>query len=354
MCDKNREQQASHFDIAPPFVPGADILRQTGFRYQYVLKDVLISKAFDNLQIAKGTRVLDVGSGAGVLLDRLGTAYKTSNFGVDVSHKSLLRGIEKSPVGLNAALSDARKLPFGDNTIDLAVSLDVLEHIKFPDQVISEIVRVLRPGGDFICYAVSKKNKFTFNWFLAAALDRLKIDHWAWSCHHPDLLVDPGDVHQHLIASGCTVESYEPFHAFFTILLDQVLMVLYRIGEQIGIFHQSGNARRDFARGLLRFSSYFCRKVIGTLQKWDTLWISRELSNGFLIVARKQSTGLPRVYLPEQSIEHADANRYLASGIQPEGDRRIRVSNAQKLGLESADPSTNYGLRSFERQDRGG
>ena len=42
---------------------------------------------------------------------------------------------------------DAQKLPFANSTIDHVLFLDVIEHLPAPDQSLSEMHRVLKPGG---------------------------------------------------------------------------------------------------------------------------------------------------------------------------------------------------------------
>lgn len=42
---------------------------------------------------------------------------------------------------------DGKTFPFGDNSFDSAVANEVFEHVFNPDQFLSEISRVLRPGG---------------------------------------------------------------------------------------------------------------------------------------------------------------------------------------------------------------
>jgi SAM-dependent methyltransferase len=98
---------------------------------------------YDNVRA--GSAVLDLGCGAGMLalLKRKGVVLA----GVDLSAECALaarrNGYDRT---LSAELS---RLPFADASFDYVVSLDVLGHVGFEekDAVLSEIRRVLRPGG---------------------------------------------------------------------------------------------------------------------------------------------------------------------------------------------------------------
>ena len=45
------------------------------------------------------------------------------------------------------ALADLQALPFPDRTFDAALNIVTLEHVREPKRVVSEIARVLKPGG---------------------------------------------------------------------------------------------------------------------------------------------------------------------------------------------------------------
>lgn len=45
---------------------------------------------------------------------------------------------------------DGKKLPFDDNTYDCVLCTQVLEHVPYPQLILAEISRVLKPGGHAI------------------------------------------------------------------------------------------------------------------------------------------------------------------------------------------------------------
>lgn len=89
-------------------------------------------------------RLFELGPGGGGTLSFFQQFAKV--FGQDISELSVRycrqRGIR------NVILGDARKhLPWKDNSFDLCIALDVIEHIKDDQQVMNELYRVCNPGG---------------------------------------------------------------------------------------------------------------------------------------------------------------------------------------------------------------
>lgn len=102
------------------------------------------------LNVPPGGIALDVGSGPGNVTASLARAAGPDGLalGVDISEPMLARAVrnEAGPqVGFIKA--DAQRLPLRDNTIDVAVSTAVLQLVPDPAAALSEIARVLRPGG---------------------------------------------------------------------------------------------------------------------------------------------------------------------------------------------------------------
>lgn len=92
-----------------------------------------------------GTRLLDIGCGAGALLARAAADGLVVS-GVDVERRALAMAGRAAP---EAALTvaDAHELPFDDGGFDLVTLVQVLEHLTNPVRALREAGRVCAPGG---------------------------------------------------------------------------------------------------------------------------------------------------------------------------------------------------------------
>lgn len=100
--------------------------------------------------------VADLGCGSGVLLSEvLAMKPEWSGHGLDISQTSITyarRLAEHKGVAGRAEFrrGDIASLPYQDESLDLVIASEVIEHMPEPEQVIREIARVLRPGGKLI------------------------------------------------------------------------------------------------------------------------------------------------------------------------------------------------------------
>ncbi|MCC7541711.1 MAG: class I SAM-dependent methyltransferase [Deltaproteobacteria bacterium] len=92
-------------------------------------------------------RIVDVGCGTGYTETRLPAPFDGgARLAVDLSPIALtLARLQKNPPALLQA--DAGKLPILDASLDVALSLDVLEHLDDDVAGARELARVVRPGG---------------------------------------------------------------------------------------------------------------------------------------------------------------------------------------------------------------
>jgi 2-polyprenyl-3-methyl-5-hydroxy-6-metoxy-1,4-benzoquinol methylase len=112
---------------------------------------------FDRAGIGPGTRVIDVGCGAGR------HSFEAYRRGADVvafdQDAPELEGVAtmfeamakvgEAPAGAKAEAvhGDALDLPYGAGEFDVVIASEILEHVPPDDAAITELVRVLRPGG---------------------------------------------------------------------------------------------------------------------------------------------------------------------------------------------------------------
>lgn len=103
------------------------------------------------LEPTAGDRILDVGCGRGddalMLAEAVGPGGEV--VGVDNSETMVENARERGAdvPAVRFAVEDALDLPFADDDFDAARADRVLQHLESPDEALSELRRVTRPGG---------------------------------------------------------------------------------------------------------------------------------------------------------------------------------------------------------------
>jgi SAM-dependent methyltransferase len=106
----------------------------------------VIARVLDGLALPEPARILDAGCGSGRNM-------------VDLARRGAVTGVELSPT--SAGLARGRdcgevvegsvlEMPFADGSFDLAVSLDVVEHLDDDLQALRELRRVVATGGALV------------------------------------------------------------------------------------------------------------------------------------------------------------------------------------------------------------
>ncbi len=83
-------------------------------------------------------------------------------------------GVDIAPGARTDVVASAESLPFGDEMFDCVLCSQVLEHVENPRAVLSELNRVLQPGG--VAF-ISTHGTIRYH----AAVDRQPDDFWRWT-----------------------------------------------------------------------------------------------------------------------------------------------------------------------------
>jgi SAM-dependent methyltransferase len=146
--------------------------------------DTLLRLITSELEIGQDARMLDVGCNTGPLLIPLRErGYNV--FGIDISPDDVRqaeRYLQASAVPCDRLLAaDGTRLPLRDDAFDVILLVDILEHTDYPEQIVSEVRRLLTPGGVVIATVPWAYHPYVrYTWLRKAMSSRKTID------EHPD------------------------------------------------------------------------------------------------------------------------------------------------------------------------
>jgi ubiquinone/menaquinone biosynthesis C-methylase UbiE len=122
-------------------------------------------------------KILEIGCGTGsVVFELKMQGYDV--IGTDISREAIAYGLKKYN-DIELHVQPAEKLEFADETFDVALSFDLFEHILAIDQHISEVRRVLRPGGYYLFQTPNRYSNITYEMLMTKSMQ--------WRRYHPSL-----------------------------------------------------------------------------------------------------------------------------------------------------------------------
>lgn len=161
------------------------------------------------LHLDRAGNVLEVGAGTGLHARWILENTRASYSGIDVSPPMLDIAVGRvAPYGARATLSiaDAHRLPFDDATFDAAFCTGTLHHLSHPSRGVTELARVVRPGGRvailepnwkfpsvLVYSAITPAERHTFRisparleaWARAASLEDVRVERLLYTPPRP-------------------------------------------------------------------------------------------------------------------------------------------------------------------------
>jgi ubiquinone/menaquinone biosynthesis C-methylase UbiE len=113
--------------------------------------EATIGNTLRRLPLAGHERIIDVGCGTGVLLERLAEAHPTGLLaGVEPVKAMRDRARSRLPPELELREGWVEALPYPDSEFDVVVSCNMFHYVRQPEQALAEMRRVLRPNGRLV------------------------------------------------------------------------------------------------------------------------------------------------------------------------------------------------------------
>lgn len=278
--------------------PSQIVIDRSGFLYPTTLKLAKIRKILMSLDLFPNACVLDIGCGDGRMLNKLVAQYQIKGLGVDISSNQLKENLRNNPFGSTYYLSDAESLPFGDDTFDFIFCFDVLEHLSSPQACIREICRTLKKGRKALIYVISRKEKYTWHWFLREISgERLGVDRGCFEDHRKENFLYPEEVIAYFQAANVRVKRVIYFHSFFTLAFDELSKFLSSSYKSVGTsayrrpLNKEIKKKKDVFHVKVPVSVKLCsilvNNLLGPLELLDRVWSKKGYSNGFFVEIEK-------------------------------------------------------------------
>lgn len=150
-----------------------------------------------------GQDVLDLGCAGGFMAEALaGLGARVT--GIDPAARAIEAARSHAAasgldITYNVGVGEA--LPYPDQSFDIVVCVDVLEHVADLDKVLAEIERTLRPGGVFLYDTI---NRNFVSSFVAVTMAEDVLRMLPKGTHDPKLFIPPKHLAASLAKSGLT------------------------------------------------------------------------------------------------------------------------------------------------------
>jgi ubiquinone/menaquinone biosynthesis C-methylase UbiE len=136
-------------------------------------------------------RILEIGCGIGTVVHEL-SKKGHDIIGIDISSEAIEYGRKKYG-DISLEVQAAETLPYENESFEVVLSFDLFEHIAEIDKHISEVKRVLRPGGYYLFQTPNRYSNIIYETLWTKSLQ--------WRRYHPSLH-SPGQLRRRMARHG--------------------------------------------------------------------------------------------------------------------------------------------------------
>lgn len=118
------------------------------------------------IKTLKFSKCLDVGCASGYMLSEIAKAFpKSKYFGIDVYDRAISYAKKTYPK-IEFKVAASEKIPYKNESFDLIICYETIEHVENPLKTLQEARRVLKKDGNFILAMDSGNLLFRTVWFI--------------------------------------------------------------------------------------------------------------------------------------------------------------------------------------------
>jgi ubiquinone/menaquinone biosynthesis C-methylase UbiE len=122
------------------------------------IENTRIKRLIKAADINENNKVLEIGCGAGHILERINKGFLT---GIDISETQIKRAQKRLGNKVKLIKAPAEHLPFENESFDRVICTEVFEHVLEPETVLNEMNRVLKKDG-IISLSIPNENLIIF------------------------------------------------------------------------------------------------------------------------------------------------------------------------------------------------
>lgn len=140
-------------------------------------------------------KILEIGCGIGTVVNEL-SRKGHDIIGIDISGEAIEYGRKKYS-DIRLEVQAAEILPYEDESFNVVLSFDLFEHIAETNKHISEVRRVLRPGGYYLFQTPNRYSNIIYETLWTKSLQ--------WRRYHPSLH-SPGQLRRRMARHGFEIK----------------------------------------------------------------------------------------------------------------------------------------------------